>query len=107
MHYLWMEAIFTSFKPSISGIDDSGFLYDTEDRSETELDYVQQMQKTIETHFREYIRYPYIMKKSLSENTGERLFDFVDLKYTDDASELFGSIHLKDDFDQNMMTVRR
>ena len=107
LHYLWMEAIFTSFKPSISGIDDSGFLYDTEDRSETELDYVQQMQKTIETHFREYIRYPYIMKKSLSENTGERLFDFVDLKYTDDASELFGSIHLKDDFDQNMMTVRR
>ncbi len=107
LHYLWLEAIFTSLQPSISGIEDDGFLYDAESRSEEELCYVQQMQRTIEKYFREYIRYSYIMKKSLTDNTTEQLFDFIGLDYTDDESELFKSIHLKDDFDQNMMTVRR
>lgn len=108
LHYLWMESIFTSFEPSISGITQEDFVYDTESRTDDELSYVKQMQDTVIEYFTDYLTSVVELNENqFSSKTAERLFSFIDLNFTDDRSELFSNIHLKDDFDQNIMSVRR
>lgn len=108
LHYLWMEAVFTSFEPSICGISRGNFVYDIESRTSDELSYVKQMQDTIIDYFTDYLTNAVELNgNQISSKTAESLFSFIDLHYTDDKSELFTNIHLKDDFDQNVMSVRR
>lgn len=107
LHYLWMEAIFTDHNPSIAGIADGTLRFDNDGRSKIDHENLDIMQKEILNFYQDYLSSFRLFDQLDKTDVVDRLFSFISLAYTDDQSGLFEHLHLKDDFDQNLMEAKR
>ena len=65
------------------------------------------MQKEILNFYQDYLSSFRLFDQLDKTDVVDRLFSFISLAYTDDQSGLFEHLHLKDDFDQNLMEAKR
>lgn len=98
-NYNFLETVVTSFDPSLSRFDENMQpIYRPETREDNEIQYLSVMHKAITEYFKDYIVNLYNIDESINEIISEKLFSFMDRKFSEINCSDLKNLVLLDDF---------
>ncbi len=107
-HYLFMETILTSFKPSLRGFDEAGNpIYEVEERSKEQIHYLEQMHNEIEKYFNDYMESVYIEEQEISTKVIDRIYNWLSKGYSNETCCELGDLLLIDGLGKRKISIRR
>lgn len=107
-HYLFLETIMTSDRPSICRMDEEGNpVYFDELRTKEEIKYVQRMHRSIMDFCMEYVKDLYIDGIEINKSVGDKIYSLLSSEYSRIQCRIIDDLMLVDDWIQERVPLTR
>lgn len=106
-NYLLYESVMTSFEGTLIDISSGGCPVKSEEQADcARRQYIRKMQRGVQNFFMDYLKL-HVSDQEIDLAVVDKLFEFMNRKYTFEECAEFDSIQLVDDFGHNMLNISR